>query len=342
MESLDLNGLAKSLPGSGLEKAEKDLLNNFKAAALSITTLYRSSRNASKRAYNAGYAAACQDLMMMIQQGVSVGGIAPSTSDNPLGGEMSIGRILDWIEARMEAIKAREEEEDEDEEREKERDRTRAGPQVSRTDLNKDINNASVSFPSHPTASSSRPSDPTVGPLLNPRFSAPTPLTPHSPSNSNPTQLTTPSPTIPTRPNPMFQRLIKSRPSPARKDISIDAPSVPGLATPLASSENVPRTPIFPSIHPPFPPIPQADIAAGTKRRHTVMMMLDSAAPPTVVDVSSSSAAPNTVSSTQGNPRRRTRSQRSAHHAQGQAHASSTDSMDVEEDGRERKRVTRR
>ncbi|KAI6020624.1 hypothetical protein EDC04DRAFT_2901659 [Pisolithus marmoratus] len=310
MESLDLNGLAKSLPGSGLEKAEKDLLNNFKAAALSITTLYRSSRNSSKRAYNAGYAAACQDLMMMIQQGVSVGGIAPSTSDNPLGGEMSIGRILDWIEARMEAIKAREEEEDEDEEREKERDRTRAGPQVSRTDLNKDINNASVSFPPHPTASSSKPSDPT---------SAPTPLTPHSPSNSNPAHLNTPSPTIPTRSNPLFQRPIKSRPS-----------------------LNVPRTPIFPSMHPPFPSIPQADITAGTKRRHTVMMMLDSAAPPTVMDVSSSSAGPNTAPSTQGNPRRRTRSQRSAHHAQGQAHTSSTDSMDVEEDGRERKRVARR
>ncbi|KAI6118464.1 hypothetical protein F5141DRAFT_1024201 [Pisolithus sp. B1] len=333
MESLDLNGLAKSLPGSGLEKAEKDLLNNFKAAALSITTLYRSSRNASKRAYNAGYAAACQDLMMMIQQGVSVGGIAPSTSDNPLSGEMTIGRILDWIEARMEAIKAREEEEDEDEEREKERDRTRAGPQTSRTDLNKDMSNVSVSSSSHPTTSSSKPSD---------LMSAPTPLTPHSPTNSNLTHPTTPSPTIPTRSIPLFQRSIKSRLSSARKDIPIDTPSTPCLSTPLAATENVPRTPVFPSVHPPFPSIPQGDIAAGTKRRHTVMMMLDSAASPTVVDVSSSSAGTNTVSSTQGNPRRRTRSQRSAHHAQGQVHATSTDSMDVEEDGRERKRVARR
>ncbi|KIN98263.1 hypothetical protein M404DRAFT_1005401 [Pisolithus tinctorius Marx 270] len=331
MESLE--GLAKSLPGSGLEKAEKDLLNNFKAAALSITTLYRSSRNASKRAYNAGYAAACQDLMVMIQQGVSVGGIAPSTSDNPLSGEMSIGRILDWIEARVEAIKAREEEEDEDEEREKERDRTRAGPQTSRTDPNKDTNNASVSFPPHPTASSSKPSDLT---------SAPTPLTPHSPSISNLTHPITSSPSIPTRSNPLFQRSVKSRPSSARKDISIDTPSMSCLPTPLASSENVSRTPIFPSMHPPFPSIPQGDIAAGTKRRHTVMMMLDSAVPPTVVDVSSSSAGANTVSSTQGNPRRRTRSQRSAHHVQGQAHTTSTDSMEVEEDGRERKRVARR
>ncbi|KAI5991262.1 hypothetical protein EDD15DRAFT_2388665 [Pisolithus albus] len=336
MESLDLNGLAKSLPGSGLEKAEKDLLNNFKAAALSITTLYRSSRNASKRAYNAGYAAACQDLMMMIQQGVSVGGIAPSTSDNPLSGEMSIGRILDWIEARMEAIKAREEEEDEDEEREKERDRTRGGPQISRTDPNKDVNNASVSSSSHPTTSSSKSSDLTVGSF------APTPLTPHSLTNSNLTHPTTPSPTIPARSISLFQRPIKSRPSSARKDISTDIPSMPCVSTPLASTENVPRTPVLPPMHAPFPSTPQGDIAAGTKRRHTVMMMLDSAAPPTVVDVSSSSGGANVVSSTQGNPRRRTRSQRSAHHAQGQAHATTTDSMDVEEDGRERKRVARR
>lgn len=30
MESLDLDGLAKSLPASNFEKAEKELLNNFK------------------------------------------------------------------------------------------------------------------------------------------------------------------------------------------------------------------------------------------------------------------------------------------------------------------------
>lgn len=34
MESLDLNGLAKSLPASNFEKAEKELLNNFKGASL--------------------------------------------------------------------------------------------------------------------------------------------------------------------------------------------------------------------------------------------------------------------------------------------------------------------
>jgi hypothetical protein len=151
MESLNLNTLAHSLPNANnLAKSEKDLLNNFKgqshhhhslprgltclhftscvAAALSITTLYRSSRQTSKRAYNAGYGAACQDLLVMIQQGVSVGGVEdPLQGAGPMeegsGNAMTIGKVMDWIEARLEAVKSREEEEDEDEEKEKERGR---------------------------------------------------------------------------------------------------------------------------------------------------------------------------------------------------------------------------
>ncbi|KAF9642683.1 hypothetical protein BDM02DRAFT_3072110, partial [Thelephora ganbajun] len=96
--TLNLNTLANSLPNSNLAKAEKDILNNFKAAALSITTLYRSSRQASGRAYNAGYVSACQDILSMIQQGVSAGGYHPG--ENP----MSVGTIMDWVEARCDAI----------------------------------------------------------------------------------------------------------------------------------------------------------------------------------------------------------------------------------------------
>jgi len=153
MESLNLNTLASSLP-TAQQNAEKEILNDFKglsffpftvvckqrltaisssptlitttAAALSITTLYRSSRKNSKRAYNAGYAAACQDLLNFIQQGVSASDIgqAPSGSSHAVeGGGMTIGRVMDWTEARVDAIKAREEEEDEDEEREKDKER---------------------------------------------------------------------------------------------------------------------------------------------------------------------------------------------------------------------------
>ncbi len=81
------------------------------AAALSLTTLFRSSKSASKRAYNAGYSAACHDLLNMIQQGVS--------TDADPSREVTIGRIMDYIEARLEAIRAREEEEDEEEEKER-------------------------------------------------------------------------------------------------------------------------------------------------------------------------------------------------------------------------------
>lgn len=61
----------------------------------------------------------------MIQQGVSVGGLDPSGLGSGEGGGMTIGRVMDWTEARLEAIKSREEEEDEEEEREKERERGR-------------------------------------------------------------------------------------------------------------------------------------------------------------------------------------------------------------------------
>ncbi|TFY51914.1 hypothetical protein EVJ58_g10310, partial [Rhodofomes roseus] len=123
MESLNLNNLANSLPPSNLAKAEMDLTDDFKAAALSLTTLYRSSKRTSKRAYNTGYAAACQDMLVMIQQGVSAG----DSSDSD-GQGMAIGRIMDYIEARLEAIKSCEEEDDEDE---KERERERSKPGTS-------------------------------------------------------------------------------------------------------------------------------------------------------------------------------------------------------------------
>lgn len=137
-----MNILANSLPNSGLANAEADLTNNFKgmvafffrpflrdsqyssslAAALSLTTLYKSSRKTSKRAYNAGYSAACHDLLLMIQQGVSAG----ESSEG--GSGMTIGRIMDYIEARLEAIRSQEEEDDEDEERDKERLKASAAP----------------------------------------------------------------------------------------------------------------------------------------------------------------------------------------------------------------------
>ncbi|KAI9454320.1 hypothetical protein HD554DRAFT_2112104 [Boletus coccyginus] len=331
MESLDLDGLAKSLPASNFEKAEKELLNNFKAAALSITTLYRSSRHASKRAYNAGYASACQDLMIMIQQGVSTGGIAPS-DNNAHGDEMTVGRILDWIEARMEAVKSREEEEDEDEERE----RARVTPPSTRSDVHKDTHTFPSSSSQKPSQTPSNPYRPGDGPP------APAPLTPHSPVLSNNVNLphhpSSPSPT-PTRPTitSTHSRVTKARPQNARKDIpdTASAPLTSSTSFPLAPSENLFRVPAIATT------LPDSDFSAGAKRRHAVMMMLDATPSTAAVDVlpPSGSSTPSTVNPISGNARRRTRSQRSAGHVQ---LPQLGDSMDVEEDGPQRKRIARR
>lgn len=69
-------------------------------------------------------------------------------------------------------------------------------------------------------------------------------------------------------------------------------------------------------------------IGAGAKRRHAMMMMMDGG---------SSGSTPSPT--TEGMQRRRTRSTRSLGHA---VHVSASEEMDVEEEGRERKRVTRR
>ena len=84
-------------------------------------------------------------MLNFIQQGVSASDIgqAPSGTSNAVeGGGMTIGRVMDWIEARVDAIRAREEEEEEDEEREKDKERAPrpaaerpvAGPVAAKSD----------------------------------------------------------------------------------------------------------------------------------------------------------------------------------------------------------------
>jgi hypothetical protein len=69
---------------------------------------------ANKQHYNAGYSAALRDLMEVIQQGVSVGHLGGESGNEAEGG-MTIGRVMDWIDARLDAIKAMGEDEDDDE-----------------------------------------------------------------------------------------------------------------------------------------------------------------------------------------------------------------------------------
>ncbi|EKM76622.1 hypothetical protein AGABI1DRAFT_115711 [Agaricus bisporus var. burnettii JB137-S8] len=324
MESLNLNTLATSLP-TAQQKAEQELLNNFKAAALSITTLYRSSRQNAKRAHNAGYAAACQDLLTMIQQGVSVGGLGnpmPSSSSDADDGGMTIGRVMDWTEARLEAIRAQEEEEDEEEEREKEKERTRSTSCVP---------------PSHNKPATSNSSPPP---------SLPTPSSPTVNSSNPPPEPITPSPAL--HPSNEHRPTQRSKPRAASKgDLLGSHPNIPTI--PSTSVFNfMPEmvTPISPPIT--FPEMPSLP-AVGTKRRHAMMMMLDAATPTTTgsnttTQSPSMANSPASPASFSGPARRRTRSNRG--HQQNQninnMMQAPNESMDIEDDGRERKRVARR
>ncbi|KAJ3781302.1 hypothetical protein GGU11DRAFT_281682 [Lentinula aff. detonsa] len=356
--SLNLNTLASSLP-SPYQNAEKDLLNNFKAAALSITTLYRSSRSASKRAYNSGYVSACNDLLLMIQQGVSAEGFehtqshdsSGSCSDAPSsqGKGMTIGKVMDWIEARMEAIKSREEEEDEEEERERERER------------------ASTANTAVPTAAANSSSKTLAGSKASTHIK----LTREQPITNHASGLTIQShspspPPIALRQSQRIQSK-SSRTQPQTKgDSSVPSspqvPSVDQSFLPNNTTFNLTSDNCAPFPSSPSPPLvstlsPYSDhvpvVTAGAKRRHAVMMMLDS---------SSTSSSPASVGSSASTPsgspsvmhghhsvgsRRRTRSTRSSTHNLGLNInlGLAQEAMDVEEDGqggRERKRVARR
>ncbi|KAF9477416.1 hypothetical protein BDN70DRAFT_861837 [Pholiota conissans] len=337
MESLNLNTLANSLPAQ--QNAEKELLNDFKAAALSITTLYRSSRKTSKRAYNAGYAAACQDLLNFIQQGVSASDIGQSplgSSHAVEGGGMTIGRVMDWTEARVDAIRAREEEEEEDEEREKDKERAAPRPPTSATAAAKSEEQKSATA-STSSGSSGRSKEATT--------SLPTPNSPVPHSSMQP-------PSVPSSPSPPPQstlprsvsRMTKSRPTPTKESFH---PTV----QPTHFTGN--------NFHPePFePPLSETPIVigAGAKRRHAVMMMLDHNSPTiSIGGPSSAGSSPGGLGGTSGGgntgsglSKRRTRSSRNLH--QLQPHNSNisvvqkaAEDMDIDEDGRERKRVARR
>ena len=124
------------------------------------------------------------------------------------------------------------------------------------------------------------------------------------------------SPQIPTQ---STSRPIKPRPNPSSTRAPAPTPEVP--FTPDITDMPAPVS---------VPPPDTFSVSAGAKRRHAMMMMLDQTAP----------SEPAASTST-GAPRRRTKSTRGS--AAGGAQNQNVESMmDVEEDGRERKRVARR
>ncbi|KAF8584739.1 hypothetical protein K439DRAFT_1660605 [Ramaria rubella] len=326
MESLNMKTLASSLPNSA--NAEKQLMDNFKAAALSITTLYRSSLDTSKQAYSTGYATCLLDVLHFVEAGVSVSGNA--------GEEMTIGRVMDWIEARLEAIKSTAEEEEED--------RMKDGPvKLSHEDVGRDEREKRI-----PKVGSGPSGVPTQSKLHRRSKEnlqdVPQPISqqmpsPRLPSTSSPAHtFTSPSP-----PPPSARAM---RPKRGLKDLG---PTVPFNTT------DIPLPITIPPNNGASPFTFSADVVSpltivGSKRRHAAMLSESPA--------SSSAAIPSGQPQGGGHGhghnhshgagrRKRGRSGREREtyqvnvntNAQTQGNA---DAMEVEDEGRERKRVARR
>ncbi|CAE6542927.1 unnamed protein product [Rhizoctonia solani] len=80
--------LRELLPNLRVEGQQEQYFD-CKAAAQSLTTLFKSSQQAVKRAHDAGYAACLQDMLKLIQSGVS--------KDADVG----VARVMDWTEGQL-------------------------------------------------------------------------------------------------------------------------------------------------------------------------------------------------------------------------------------------------
>ncbi|CUA68012.1 hypothetical protein RSOLAG22IIIB_07691 [Rhizoctonia solani] len=80
--------LRELLPNLRVEDEQERSLD-CKAAAQSPITLFKSSQQAVKRAHDAGYAACLQDMLKLIQSGVS--------EDADVG----VARVMDWAEGQL-------------------------------------------------------------------------------------------------------------------------------------------------------------------------------------------------------------------------------------------------
>ncbi|KLT41431.1 hypothetical protein CC85DRAFT_286462 [Cutaneotrichosporon oleaginosum] len=98
---MDLSSLDTTLPPA-LADAERDMGDKFRAAAMSITQLYKSSLGYTKQAYQAGYSAALADVLSKVQSDIGSGGDAAE----------ALARLMDWSEARQAAIRAFEEDDE--------------------------------------------------------------------------------------------------------------------------------------------------------------------------------------------------------------------------------------
>lgn len=190
----------------------------------------------------------------------------------------------------------------------------------------------------------------TCKPLIFPQ-SASLP-TPNSPASLPLAQLAEPSSPSPPPSTITALRPIQ-RPIKARPPIKVDPASPNTAPSPLFDLAADGLTSML--IPSQFPETP-ISIGAGAKRRHAMMMMLDSASPVPIDSTSMAHSSPMMPGSIpngasghgtgSANTRRRTRSTRMLPHQHQNQNISviqnMSEAMDVEEEGRERKRVARR
>ncbi|BGP36885.1 hypothetical protein JCM10449v2_000787 [Rhodotorula kratochvilovae] len=104
--------LSSSLPP---DWEDKQLQASFRQAALSITALFKQGKKATTKAYIGGQRQALQEVLEFLQALLDQPSAQPSTSSAPLAsGPVDVGRLINFICARQEALKAEEEDHDED------------------------------------------------------------------------------------------------------------------------------------------------------------------------------------------------------------------------------------
>ncbi|BGP21812.1 adenine deaminase [Rhodotorula toruloides] len=116
-----LGSLNTALPPN--EQAEALLASSFRQAALSITALFKQGKKATSKAFIAGQRQALQEVLEFLQAildnpdrnaGFS-SGLAPLAMGGGAVGPVDVARLINFICARQEALKAEEEDRDEDE-----------------------------------------------------------------------------------------------------------------------------------------------------------------------------------------------------------------------------------
>jgi hypothetical protein len=294
-------------------------------------------------AYNEGYVACLVDVLNFVQAGLSAEGDMGGGVD---GGGMTIGRVMDWVEARLEATRAREEEEEEDREKERERGRIHQQGATSISNAPAPTNGTVKKSKSKRSGGNESKSGSDRDDQRDRERESETERERHALADiRQPSINQSPSPPpIPASP-PTHTRSKFPRSKPAESGVnqptmfpmSPDSVSPFGATFPLVYSQG-PTTPLSPSlitsnlpqspvsVFPPFPPI------IGSKRRHASMMESN----PTQTPTSSSRERDRTASQSSTGTRRRNKTRNG-----GNPMGGAGEPMEIEEE-RERKRVARR